>query len=174
MVEAYAPLARALRMKHPTIVSLAKKYGCTSGQLMVRWSCQHGFVPLPKSVRKERIVENAQVGGFEISKEDMRVMDGLDEYLVTGECLPSDLGCDREVLTQFRLGSCGCGLGVTATEGRQTLKVTRCAPLNWYSLVEDVLDGVVGRWRPMACSTIPKYATHAMPKLLALLERVAA
>ncbi|PPJ58440.1 hypothetical protein CBER1_08360 [Cercospora berteroae] len=83
VVEAYAPLARALRMKHPVIVELAKKYGCTSGQLMVRWSLQHGYVPLPKSVRKERIVENAQIENFEISEDDMRKMDELDEYLVT-------------------------------------------------------------------------------------------
>ena len=85
MVEAYAPLARALRMKHPTIVSLSKKYSCTPGQLMVRWSVQHGFVPLPKSVKKERIVENASIGGFEIDDKDMKTMDGLDEYLVTGK-----------------------------------------------------------------------------------------
>lgn len=85
VVEAYAPLARALRMKHPTIVDLSKKYGCTSGQLMVRWSLQHGFVPLPKSVRKERITENADVGKFEIGGADMKKLDGLDEYLVTGE-----------------------------------------------------------------------------------------
>lgn len=71
-------------MKHPTIADLAKKYGCTSGQLMVRWSLQHGFVPLPKSVRKERIVENSQIGGFSIDEADMKKMDGLDEYLVTG------------------------------------------------------------------------------------------
>ncbi|GAB7342036.1 hypothetical protein MBLNU457_g0323t1 [Dothideomycetes sp. NU457] len=83
VVEAYAPLARALRMKHPVIVSLSEKYGCTPGQLMVRWSLQHGFVPLPKSVRKERIVENGDVGGFEIDEGDMKRMDGLDEYLVT-------------------------------------------------------------------------------------------
>ena len=83
VVEAYAPLARALRMKHPVIVSLSQKYKCTPGQLMVRWSLQHGFVPLPKSVKKERIVENGDVGGFEIGKEDMATMDELDEYLVT-------------------------------------------------------------------------------------------
>lgn len=83
VVEAYAPLARALRMKHPAIVELAKKYGCTSGQLLVRWSLQHGYVPLPKSVNQSRIEENAQVGGFEISGQDMERMDGLDEYLVT-------------------------------------------------------------------------------------------
>lgn len=85
MVEAYAPLARALRMKHPKIVQLSKKYGCSPGQLMVRWSLQHGFVPLPKSVKKERIVENGAVGGFVIEDADVKAMDGLDEYLVTGE-----------------------------------------------------------------------------------------
>lgn len=85
VVEAYAPLVRALRMKHPKIVSLSKKYSCTPGQLLVRWSLQHGYVPLPKSVKKERIVENSEVGGFEIEAGDMETMDGLDEYLVTGK-----------------------------------------------------------------------------------------
>lgn len=36
-VEAYAPLARAMRMKHPKIVSLAKGYNCTPAQLFVRY-----------------------------------------------------------------------------------------------------------------------------------------
>lgn len=44
-------------------------------------------MPLPKSVKKERIVENAQVEGFEIEDGDMKSMDGLDEYLVTGKHL---------------------------------------------------------------------------------------
>ncbi|KAI7303412.1 Aldo/keto reductase, partial [Hortaea werneckii] len=83
LLEAYAPLARALRLKHPTIVSLSKKYGVTPAQLMVRWSCQKGFVPLPKSVKRERIVENADVGGFEIEGRDMEALAGLDEGLVT-------------------------------------------------------------------------------------------
>ncbi|KIW22657.1 hypothetical protein, variant [Cladophialophora immunda] len=83
LVEAYAPLARALRMKHPTIVSLSKKYQCTPAQLMVRWSLQHGYIPLPKSVSRDRIKANGDVGHFEISSDDMQSMDGLDEYLVT-------------------------------------------------------------------------------------------
>lgn len=82
-VEAYGPLARALRMRHPTIVQLSKKYECSPGQLMVRWSVQHDLVPLPKSSKKERIIENSEIGGFEISQDDMKTMDGLDEYLVT-------------------------------------------------------------------------------------------
>lgn len=53
---------------------------------MVRWSLQHGYVPLPKSVKKERIQQNGDIGGFSISAEDMKQMDGLDEVLVTGKC----------------------------------------------------------------------------------------
>lgn len=83
LVEAYAPLARALRMKHPTIVSLSKTYGCTPAQLMVRWSLQRGFIPLPKSVSKDRIEANGNISFFEIKKEDMSKLTGLDEYLVT-------------------------------------------------------------------------------------------
>lgn len=74
-------------MKQSLIVELAKKYGCTSGQLLVRWSLQHGYVPLPKSVKKERIIENAEIAGFNIEESDMEKMDALDEYLVTGEFL---------------------------------------------------------------------------------------
>lgn len=85
VIEAYAPLARALRMKHPQILALARKYHCTPAQLLVRWSLQHGYVPLPKSARQERIIENADIGGFEIDAGDMEALDGLDEYLVTGE-----------------------------------------------------------------------------------------
>ncbi|KAJ9615139.1 hypothetical protein H2200_001213 [Cladophialophora chaetospira] len=83
VVEAYAPLARALRMEHPTIVSLSKRYSCTPAQLMIRWSLQHGYIPLPKSVSKDRIEANGNISHFEISNEDMQKMDGLDEYLVT-------------------------------------------------------------------------------------------
>ena len=83
IVEAYAPLARALRMHHPVIEALSKKYHCSWAQLMVRWSLQHGFIPLPKSVTKERIEANGQVTGFEIEKIDMEKLDSLDEYLVT-------------------------------------------------------------------------------------------
>jgi len=83
VVEAYAPLARALRMKHPTIVSQSKKYECTPAQLMIRWSLQHGYIPLPKSVSKDRIEANGNISHFSISDEDMQVLDHQDEYLVT-------------------------------------------------------------------------------------------
>lgn len=83
VVQAYAPLARALRMQDPTIASLSKKYSCSPAQLMIRWSLQHGFVPLPKSVTRERIELNGEIEDFEIEEGDVERMDGLDEYLVT-------------------------------------------------------------------------------------------
>ena len=52
---------------------------------MLRWNLQKGNVVLPKSVRRERIEENAKVEGFEIGKGDVRELEGLDEGLVTGE-----------------------------------------------------------------------------------------
>ncbi|CRK21738.1 hypothetical protein BN1723_012459 [Verticillium longisporum] len=82
-IEAYAPLARAMRMKHPEIIQLSRKYSCSPAQLLVRWSLQHNMVTLPKSSRKERLIENANVNGFQISDEDMAVMNALDENLVT-------------------------------------------------------------------------------------------
>ncbi|KAI4160886.1 MAG: hypothetical protein LQ342_005312 [Letrouitia transgressa] len=83
VVQAYAPLARALRMTHPVITSLSDKYSCSPAQLMIRWSLQHGLVPLPKSKTKSRIIVNGEVSGFDIGPEDMNRMDQLDEYLVT-------------------------------------------------------------------------------------------
>lgn len=82
-IEAYAPLARAERMSHPTILELAKNNKCTPAQIFVRWSLQKGFVTLPKSTRRERIVENADVQSVGLGESDMRVLDGLDERLVT-------------------------------------------------------------------------------------------
>jgi diketogulonate reductase-like aldo/keto reductase len=102
VVEAYAPLVRARRMKHPTIVSLSHKYRCSPAQLLVRWSVQHGYVALPKSTKKERIVENANIGGFSIDSEDMKTMDGLDEYLVTGEPTPAPLLHSRAGVERLR------------------------------------------------------------------------
>ncbi|KUI72220.1 hypothetical protein VM1G_07421 [Cytospora mali] len=83
VVEAYAPLARAMRMRHPKLVALSKAYSCTPAQLLVRWGLQHNMVTLPKSVKKERLLENVNINGFEISKDDMAAMDAFDEGLVT-------------------------------------------------------------------------------------------
>jgi len=80
-VEAYSPLARGERFKHSRITALATKYSKTPAQLMLRWGLQHGLVVIPKSTGEERIRENSQVFDFEISAEDMRSLDSLNEDL---------------------------------------------------------------------------------------------
>jgi len=80
-VEAYSPLARGERLKHPRIISLATKYSKTPAQLMIRWGIQRGLVVIPKSTREERIRENSQVFDFDISDDDMRSLDSLNEDL---------------------------------------------------------------------------------------------
>jgi len=80
-IEAYSPLVRAKRMDEPVLDSLAKKYNKTPAQILVRWSLQKGYVPLPKSVSGDRILENVQVFDFELDNEDM-------DALITSEYAP--------------------------------------------------------------------------------------
>ncbi|PYH40940.1 aldo/keto reductase family protein [Aspergillus saccharolyticus JOP 1030-1] len=79
VVEAYSPLVQAKRMNEPMLQSLAKKYKKSPAQILVRWSLQKGYVPLPKSVTDFRIKENTQVFDFELSQEDMRQLQ-TDEH----------------------------------------------------------------------------------------------
>ena len=78
-LEAYSPLTRGRRLKDPVIKEIAARYGRTPAQILIRWGLQHGLVVIPKSVRPERIRENADVFGFEIKSPDMARLDALDE-----------------------------------------------------------------------------------------------
>ncbi|KAK1923450.1 putative aldo-keto reductase [Papiliotrema laurentii] len=83
VLEAWGPLARAQRFDHPSIVKVAKKHNKDQAQIFLRWGLQHGYVVIPKSVSQKRIISNSQIFDFELDAEDMRELDGLDEYLVT-------------------------------------------------------------------------------------------
>ena len=75
--EAYSPLGTGNLLAVPELVSLAEKYERSVAQVTLRWSLQKGFLPLPKSITPSRIVENAQLFDFELSDEDMQVIDAL-------------------------------------------------------------------------------------------------
>lgn len=62
----------------PEINQLAEKYHKTPVQIVLRWDLQHGVVTIPKSVHKDRIITNAQIFDFELSAEDMALLDQLD------------------------------------------------------------------------------------------------
>jgi len=78
-VEAYSPLTQGAKLNHPTIQQVAKKHNKTPAQVLIRWSLQHNLVAIPKSVREERIKENSQVFDYNLTSEDMRILDSLDE-----------------------------------------------------------------------------------------------
>ncbi|KRM87049.1 aldo/keto reductase [Lacticaseibacillus thailandensis] len=75
--EAYSPLGTGKIFGIPELQKMAKRYGKSVAQLVLRWSLQHDFLPLPKSVHAERIQENAQLFDFELSHHDMELIDGL-------------------------------------------------------------------------------------------------
>ena len=83
VVEAYSPLTRGEKLRDPRIAAIAKAVSRTPAQVLLRWSLQHGFVPLPKSVTPKRIEENAAVFDFDLSTEQMKSLDALDEDLHT-------------------------------------------------------------------------------------------
>jgi len=78
VLEAYSPLDRGAGVSIPAIVALAERVGRTPAQVMLRWAIQHGAVVIPKSSRRERIVENAHVFHFELDGEAMAALDALD------------------------------------------------------------------------------------------------
>jgi methylglyoxal/glyoxal reductase len=78
-LEAYSPLTRGERLNHPTVVRLAKKYGKTSAQILIRWSLQHNLVVIPKSIHENRIKENSQVFDFQLEEKDMKLLNSLNE-----------------------------------------------------------------------------------------------
>ncbi len=78
-LEAYSPLTRGKKLNHPTITSIADRYGKTAAQIMIRWPLQHDVVVIPKSADQRRIYENADVFDFEISSEDLALLDSLNE-----------------------------------------------------------------------------------------------
>ncbi|KAJ5517636.1 Aldo/keto reductase subgroup [Penicillium expansum] len=79
LIEAYSPLARGTRMDEPILWAISKKHGKNPAQVLIRWSLQKGFVPLPKSATPKRIQENADVFDFELDEDDMKALH-TDDY----------------------------------------------------------------------------------------------
>ncbi|WP_061241839.1 aldo/keto reductase [Leptospira interrogans] len=78
-LEAYSPLAHGQKIEDPTIAKIAQKYDKTPAQILIRWAIEQKIVVIPKSIKKERIIENSKVFDFTISEEDMKILNSLDE-----------------------------------------------------------------------------------------------
>jgi diketogulonate reductase-like aldo/keto reductase len=65
-------------LEHPTVTSLADKYGKTAAQVVLRWHIDQGVVAIPKSVKPHRIAENIAVFDFELTADEVAAIDALD------------------------------------------------------------------------------------------------
>jgi diketogulonate reductase-like aldo/keto reductase len=74
VLEGYSPLKRS-NLGHPLLVELARSYGKTPAQIVLRWHLDHGFVVIPKSARRERIEENFDLGGFQLTEDEVARLD---------------------------------------------------------------------------------------------------
>jgi diketogulonate reductase-like aldo/keto reductase len=108
VLEAYSPLTKGARLKDPKLVAVAKKYSRaerrpaalqpqlplidkrsrrsetkSTAQILIRWALQHGLAVIPKSADRGRILENADVFDFEITSEDMQILNRFNENLRT-------------------------------------------------------------------------------------------
>ncbi|MGH3788560.1 MAG: aldo/keto reductase [Pseudonocardiaceae bacterium] len=85
--EAWSPLAQGGELlSDPTITRLADHHGVTPAQVVLRWHVQMGNIVIPKSVNPQRIRQNLDVFGFELSAEDLAGIEELD----TGRRIGSD------------------------------------------------------------------------------------
>lgn len=79
-IEAWSPLGGRdfLLIDRPEIQKIAKKHGKTGAQVIIRWHLDTGNIVIPKSVKKNRIVENAQVFDFHLDAEDLAAIAAMD------------------------------------------------------------------------------------------------
>jgi len=78
-LEAWSPLKRGQLIDEPTIKQIAEKYGKTPAQVILRWDLQTEVITIPKSIKSNRIVENADIFDFELSEDDMKTIDALNK-----------------------------------------------------------------------------------------------
>ncbi len=99
-VEAWGPLAEGKRdiFKNDVLASIGRKYGKTIAQVILRWHVQRGVVAIPKSVRKERIVENYNIWDFKLSEEDMSAIAAMD----TNQSLYGDTFTSAAAVKRFK------------------------------------------------------------------------
>jgi 2,5-diketo-D-gluconate reductase A len=88
VTESWAPIGGqgTPLLEHPVIIELAREHGRTPAQIVLRWHVQNGLVPIPKSSDPQRLKENLDVFGFELSREDLATLRKLDQ----GEAAASD------------------------------------------------------------------------------------
>lgn len=76
-LEAYSPLTRGEKLRDRTLIEIAKKYGKTPAQILIRWCTLHNVIVIPKSSDLAHMRENLDIFDFEIAAEDMTALDEM-------------------------------------------------------------------------------------------------
>ena len=77
-VTAWSPLGRGGVLHDEAIVQVGEKHGKSPAQVVLRWHIQNDILVIPKSVTPSRIEENADIFDFELTPEDMKVLNDLN------------------------------------------------------------------------------------------------
>lgn len=77
--EAWSPLMQGNIFDLDIMKDLASKYNKTIAQIVLRWDLQKGVVTIPKSSKEKRIIANSDLFDFELSEEDVQLLDGLEK-----------------------------------------------------------------------------------------------
>ena len=80
-MQSWAPFGegRNNMFKNPIIEGVAKKHNKSVAQVILRWHTQREVLVIPKTTRKERMIENFTLFDFELDSSDMQIMAGLDD-----------------------------------------------------------------------------------------------
>lgn len=76
-LEAYSPLGSGKIFSNEKAQAIADRHQRSIAQIAIRWSLQHEFLPIPRSSKEEHIKNNFEVFDFELSQDDMDVLDQL-------------------------------------------------------------------------------------------------
>ena len=79
-IESWGPFAegRGDMFTNPILSEIGKKYNKSAAQVILRWLIQRNVVVIPKSVHKERMIENFNIFDFELSADDMNKIKSMD------------------------------------------------------------------------------------------------
>ncbi|WP_068617683.1 aldo/keto reductase [Paenibacillus tuaregi] len=78
-MEAWSPLMQGGLLDNEVLTTIAAKYNKSVAQVILRWDVQNGIITIPKSTKEHRIIENAAIFDFELTAEDMKLIDELNQ-----------------------------------------------------------------------------------------------
>lgn len=77
--EAWGPLGQGALLDNELLIEIAEKYDKTVAQVIIRWDIQKDVITIPKSTKEERIASNADVFNFELSNQDIEIIDSINK-----------------------------------------------------------------------------------------------